>query len=308
MGLRYFPPVTAIPLGSGLAVDADGKLEATGGGGGGGGVSSITAGTGLTGGTITSSGTIAASFGTTAGTICQGNDSRLSDARTPTAHTHAASDITSGTIASARLGTGTADATTFLRGDGSWATPSGGGGGGFTPSIPGIALPAGSYRQLYNGMSNSVSSLTASLNRLYLTPFVLNYDLAVVAIGNVVATANATATGRAGIYASDANGLPTGSALVESGVLSASTTGIKETAVSVTLTAGTQYWGAFVNQTTASSWRSISQANLTALAHLPASTGVYTHYYVNNVTGSLPTLSSGLFLGSGGSFTAWVKA
>ena len=36
------------------------------------------------------------SFGTTANTFCQGNDSRLSDARTPTAHTHNASDITSG--------------------------------------------------------------------------------------------------------------------------------------------------------------------------------------------------------------------
>jgi hypothetical protein len=49
-------------------------------------VTSITAGTGLTGGTITTSGTIAANFGTAAGTVCQGNDSRLSDARTPTAH------------------------------------------------------------------------------------------------------------------------------------------------------------------------------------------------------------------------------
>jgi hypothetical protein len=43
-----------------------------------GAVSAITAGTGLTGGTITGTGTIAASFGTTAGTICQGNDARLS--------------------------------------------------------------------------------------------------------------------------------------------------------------------------------------------------------------------------------------
>ena len=33
-------------------------------------------------------------YGTTAGTICEGNDSRLSDARTPVAHTHTKSDVT----------------------------------------------------------------------------------------------------------------------------------------------------------------------------------------------------------------------
>lgn len=41
-----------------------------------------------TGGTVTTG-----SFGTTANTFCQGNDSRLSDARTPTPHTHPVSDI-----------------------------------------------------------------------------------------------------------------------------------------------------------------------------------------------------------------------
>lgn len=51
-----------------------------------GAVTAITAGTGLTGGTITGTGTIAADFGAIAGKVCEGNDARLTDARTPTAH------------------------------------------------------------------------------------------------------------------------------------------------------------------------------------------------------------------------------
>ena len=42
-----------------------------------------------TGGTVTTG-----SFGTSANTFCEGNDSRLSDARTPTSHTHTKSEIT----------------------------------------------------------------------------------------------------------------------------------------------------------------------------------------------------------------------
>lgn len=47
----------------------------------------VTAGTGLSGGgDLTADRTLAVEFGTAAGTVCQGNDARLSDARTPTAH------------------------------------------------------------------------------------------------------------------------------------------------------------------------------------------------------------------------------
>jgi hypothetical protein len=51
-----------------------------------------------------------------------------------TSHTHAGADVTSGTIGTARLGSGTASSSTFLRGDQTWATPSGGGGASLTPT------------------------------------------------------------------------------------------------------------------------------------------------------------------------------
>lgn len=65
-------------------------------------VTSITAGTGLSASPsspITTSGTLAVDFGTTSTTACVGNDSRLSDARTPTAHTHPLSDLTQSSAA-----------------------------------------------------------------------------------------------------------------------------------------------------------------------------------------------------------------
>ena len=86
----------------------------------------IKAGTGLTGGgSLEADRALTVNYGTAAGTVCQGNDARLSNARTPTAHK--ATHITGGTDAIAPADIGAVPATvqviagTGLSGGGSLA-------------------------------------------------------------------------------------------------------------------------------------------------------------------------------------------
>jgi hypothetical protein len=80
----------------------------------------------------------------------------------PLVHTHAAGHITSGTMATARLGSGTANSTTFLRGDSTWATISGTG----TVTSVDITAPAAGITATGGPITTSGSITLALANDL----------------------------------------------------------------------------------------------------------------------------------------------
>lgn len=90
-------------------------------------VTQIIASTGLTGGTITGSGTIAVDVGLSSSKIVQLDATGLPALNASQLTALNASNLASGTVGTARLGSGTANSSSYLRGDQTWAAISGGG-------------------------------------------------------------------------------------------------------------------------------------------------------------------------------------
>ena len=150
-------------------------------------------------------------------------------------HVHSGADITSGTVSTARLGTGAANATTFLRGDQTWAAPAGGGvetvpyraSNYYGPSLGDIITSGSGYNAL-GRMSAHAVYLPAG-----------NYQSLSVVMG-----VPAVSTWALGIYGHDpATMLPCGTALIKDcGTISTNSTGLISASGSFTIPTSGIYW------------------------------------------------------------------
>lgn len=157
---------------------------------------------------------ITVTWGSITGTLSSQTDLTTAlNGKAATVHTHAGSDITSGTVAPARLGTGTTDTTTFLRGDGTWAIPSVPAGSVAWGAITGTLSAQTDLQTALNGKASSTHTHAAA--------DITSGTMAAARLGSGTANSSTFLRGD-GVWASPA----TGSGTVTSVNVSGGTTGL----------------------------------------------------------------------------------
>lgn len=202
-----------------------------------------------------------------------------------TAHTHGLTDLTA---------TGTKDATTFLRGDNTWAVPAGGGGGGSSP-YPTFA--SGAYFIPIGWQSGATANATSGNNSLRAMPWVCHQAITINRIGASVTTVGeAGSKVRLGIYADTGAGAP-GALVVDAGQINGDSATVQELTISSTALAAGTYWLAAVVQSVTTTQPQLRVVNLTGFAPyipipittLPTSGDAFVSVLASGVSGALPS-------------------
>lgn len=174
------------------------------------------------------------------------------DKKAAFSHQHWADDVFRGggaPLDTDVLGNGTADATKYLAGDSTWKTmPAGGGGSTVARQVRTLV---GRY---YNGVDHVMTTNRAIPRSLACFPISFAETVTVDRIGMTITTAGSAGNfARLGIYASGADGLPTGTPVIDAGTIDTTTAGVKELTVSQVLTAGVVYWLCYTGTSAAGS-------------------------------------------------------
>lgn len=165
----------------------------------------------------------------------------------------------------------------------------------FRASYPSVEPNAGYYLSAHLS-TQTYTTIAGVANRINWMPFIAFRDRNITALTGYCTTAVASAAIRMAVYADDGTGKPTGDPLVATSALDCSTTGFKEEAVSLSMTAGTLYWLALQSSSTAT-LRAYSRLGLAEVSVNPATTVGINGWYRNGLSfiSPFPTLPTVIY-------------